>query len=147
MEKSEKNTVSIKAKKATKESKSWHDFALQTIQKTPERQENAAKFLTGMISISLTIYLRLSPKIAKSANETRLDYMEFMVLLSWLAALILSFFVFYPFRYSYIAFSSKSIKTMHRRVIKRKQFYLIASSVLFIMSLLLACIKYFLTAM
>lgn len=128
----------IQARKADSEAKAWHAYQRETIQKTPERLEDAAKFLSGMISISLTVYLKLSPDLTKAAED---NYLNLAIMISWLLSLTLSFFVLFPFRYRYTQKSSKSIQETHARTIKIKLRFLLASVLLFLSALVLLSVQ------
>ena len=53
----------IKARRADKEEVAeWRQYQREARQKAPERIEDAAKFLSGMISISFTILLKANPE-------------------------------------------------------------------------------------
>lgn len=136
--KPEGKTPIIQARKADTEAKAWHEFQTQTIQKTPERLEGAAKFLSGMISISLTVYLKLSPGLVRIDED---KYLNLAIIISWLLSLTISFFVLFPFRYRYTQKSSKSIQETHARTIKIKLRFLLASVLLFLTALVLLSIQ------
>jgi hypothetical protein len=122
----------IKSRKSSPDTKSWYEFFWREKQETPNRIEDAAKFLATMISISLTIFLA----IGKTAFENVQN--NFLVQLSvafWILALLASFFVMFPWRYSYVSDSVKSMREVHQRVARNKYIILIMALVLFLFAL------------
>lgn len=109
----------------------WQKYLKDNQAKEPERLEDAAKFLSGMISISLTIFLKI--------NDEGLDSMPRWVMIStvvlWLLALAGAFFVFFPFRYSVQEAAPQSIKDFHRKMVRRKRALLLGSTVCFFFAL------------
>ena len=49
----------IKSRKSIPDTRSWYEFFWREKQETPNRIEDAAKFVATMISISLTIFLAI----------------------------------------------------------------------------------------
>jgi len=101
---------------------SWFEYSWELQQKVPERLEDAAKFLSVMISITLTI--------VTTAVKSNPVFVSFG-LLSWLLALFLAFFVLFPRRYRFSSMSVESVKRTHALIIRRKQFYLLLATVLY----------------
>jgi hypothetical protein len=131
----------IKSEPPSPDTKSWYDYIYKAEQETPNRIEDAAKFLATMISVSLSIFLA----IGKSGFEKYAD--SFPVKLSvvmWIASLLLSFIVLYPQKYRYSGESVESIKEMHRKIIRRKRFLLTASLLLFLTALCTLAYHFFL---
>ena len=79
-------------KSATPETKAWRAFMLEQEQKTPERLEDVAKALSGMISVTLAIFLT----IGKKEFENNPDNTIAIALIIWLVSLVLSFLVVFP---------------------------------------------------
>ena len=128
----QKEASPLSAKKATPEDQSWLEHSWKNQQEEPSRLEDAAKFLAGMISISLTIFLKINQdgavSIAKYEGTS-------WIVVSWLLSLIFSFAVLYPFSYRFAPNSVDSIKKMHQRVVRTKQILLAVSVALFLLSL------------
>ncbi len=118
----------IAAKKASEADQSWIKHQREVQQKTPERIEDAAKFLSGMISISLTIFLKLNPDGFKEMAGSGL--LNTAVLL-WIASLVFTFLVLFPAPYRYHDSSSASIRRMHKKVVRYKYGMLAAGASLF----------------
>ena len=130
----------IKSSKPSPDTRSWLEYTWQEEQDTPNRLEDAAKFLASMISISLTIFLAIG-KSALKANETSWSIKAALVM--WLISLLASFFVLFPWRYRYVSESVQSIKAMHRRVVFVKRLLLVISLVLFLASLSILAFLFF----
>ena len=118
----------IQAKKASPEVKAWHDRQLEMQQKQPERIEEAAKFLSGMISISLTIFLSMDKAAFKGMESSTAIKVSMM---SWLLSLLLSFMVLLPLPFFYNKNSAEAIQKMNQRVVRYKYSFLITATVLF----------------
>jgi len=119
----------ISAKKTSEADQSWIKHQREVQQKTPERIEDAAKFLSGMISISLTIFLKLNPDGFKAVAGSGL--LNAAVVL-WIFSLVCTFLVLFPAPYRYNDYSSASIRRMHKRVVRYKYGMLAAGAVLFV---------------
>ncbi|WP_282782625.1 hypothetical protein [Phaeodactylibacter xiamenensis] len=122
----------IAAKKTSEADQSWIKHQREVQQKTPERIEDAAKFLSGMISISLTIFLKLNPDGFKEMAGSGL--LNTAVLL-WIASLVFTFLVLFPAPYRYHDSSAASIRKMHKNVVRYKYGMLAAGAVLFLAAL------------
>ncbi len=125
----------IKSRKSSPDTRSWYEFFWREKQETPKRIEDAAKFLATMISISLTLFLTMGETASKNVQ---CDLLPRLSLLCWLVALLISFFVLFPCRYSYVSESVKSMKEAHQRMIRNKYVLLTISLILFMTALLIA---------
>jgi len=103
------------------DAKSWLDYAVKIQQEGPERFEDAAKFLTTIISISLTLYLTTTHKIPINSY----------IIICWFAALFLAFLVVLPFKYTFSMLSAENIKQKVTIMVKRKRMFFITSAVLY----------------
>ncbi|MCB9035054.1 MAG: hypothetical protein H6557_00375 [Lewinellaceae bacterium] len=120
----------IKARRADKEEVAeWRQYQREARQKAPERIEDAAKFLSGMISISFTIFLKANPEGFKGVGGS--TPMVFAVVL-WLLSLLAAFMVLFPVPFRYSKQSLEDIQRMHGRVVRYKYGWLIASALLFV---------------
>ncbi len=124
----------MKRQKATlpnKEDEFWQTYFRDNKVKEPERLEDAAKFLSGMISISLTIFLKI--------NDTAFDNLPKWVMIFtisfWLISLAGSFLVFFPFQYPVHENAVRSIKDFHTNMVRRKRLLLLGSTVCFFLAL------------
>ncbi|MEM1328431.1 MAG: hypothetical protein AAGI23_20925 [Bacteroidota bacterium] len=99
--------------------------------RTPERVEEAAKYLGAVVSIALTILV--GKDLAEWTTET---FRAAAVL--WLFSAVLSFLVVMPFPYRYGAGSAASIERTFSRVAKVKYGLLVAAVILFLFGLGLA---------
>ena len=121
------------------DTKSWYAYIWQEQQQSPNRLEDAAKFLASMISISLTIFLAIGKKAFENIGQH--DSVKVAVVL-WLLSLLFSFFVLFPWRYRFVSESIKSIKAMHKKVVRVKRVLLILSLVLFLTALTLLAVLF-----
>ena len=119
----------LAAKKTSEADQSWIKHQREVQQQTPQRIEDAAKFLSGMISISLTIFLKLNPEGFKAVAGSGL--LNAAVLL-WIASLVFTFLVLFPAPYRYNDSSAATIKRMHDKVVRYKYGMLAAGAVLFL---------------
>lgn len=123
--------ISVVSKKPPLDKDLWDKFILDQQQKTPDRIEDAAKFVATMISVSLSLFLVLSGgqgEILKNANLWAIKAAIFIQIIS----LIASFFVLFPYPYAYIKDSYADIKRMHKKIVTIKYAVLGVSVVLFI---------------
>jgi len=122
----------IQAKKASPATQKWHDFQLENKQATPKRLEEAAKFLTGTISITLTILLIGDEKLLQNADKMAVGFIS----ISWLLSLLAAVLVIFPRHYAYRSDSAKSIQQIHEKVVRYKYILLVLSAALYFMALL-----------
>ncbi len=113
---------------------SWYEYILKAQQETPNRLEDAAKFLAGMISISLSIFLA----VGKTAFEKYADSAGIKAaVILWILSLVFSFLVLFPWRYKYVSVDVENIKAVHRRIVYNKYVLLIMSSTFFLGALVI----------
>jgi hypothetical protein len=129
----------VKSKEPPRDAEEWLEYIGQVDRKTPERLEDAAKFLATMIAISLSIFTA----VTKAGGVLVFDWPARIALFAWLLSLLFSFLVLFPFRYRCISTSVKSIKTMHTRIVRIKWVLLILSSFLFFAALCILVVRLF----
>jgi len=117
---------------APADTKSWYEHIWKTQQETPARLEEAAKFLSGVISITLTLFLTVGKD---SFENVRLKGWAGAAAGMWLLSLVACLFVIFPRRYGYCDISVDDIKRMHRKIIKRKYAILVIGVLLFLIAL------------
>lgn len=117
-----------------KSNQSWLEHAQKEIQTEPARLEETAKFLVGIISISLTIFISKQPEGLAAWTK---GYFIFSALV-WMLATLLSFFVLYPWRYSFNPESPTDIQRAYQRITTTKRVLLTLSIALFLAALGLA---------
>ncbi len=122
------------------DTESWYDYIVKSQQETPQRLEDTAKYLAGMISISLTIFMAFLGKEALANQQS--DIRLILAAASWLLSLLFTFFVLFPGTYRYSEDSLKTIKDMHKKVIRRKTFLLWVSLALYLLALCLLTIVF-----
>ncbi len=125
-----------KAKKAGKDKELWYEFLIEEHQQTPNRIENTAKAIAGIISITLTLLISL---LQEETDVLALENYKTVIVL-WLISAILSFFVIFPFPYRYSQLSINSFIKSHRRTILIKYTLLIISTILYLTGMLLLVI-------
>lgn len=60
----------LQGRPATPEEEAWHAFRIQSEQETPKRLKEAAKYLSGMISIAFTIFLTRDEAVFQQAANS-----------------------------------------------------------------------------
>lgn len=110
---------------------SWLAHARQDQQKAPERLEETAKYLSGIVSIALTIFISNRPEDWVTGPT---GYFVAAALL-WMFSVVLSAFVLFPWRYSFVADSPDSIRAAYKRVVQTKRWLLVVSMVAFLVGL------------
>ena len=126
-------------KSATPETKAWRTFILEQEQKTPERLEDVAKALSGMVSVTLAIFLSIGKQ--EFANST--DNIIATALIIWLVSLLLSFLVVFPFPYRYSKQSAKTFIAAHKKTKRTKCILLVISTLFYLTALGILSVKFF----
>lgn len=127
--------ITIKATPAPPEAQHWHEYLRRQKEDSPQRLEEAAKFLSGMIAITLSIVATAIEKLlAMNAALTK------WCLVTWLFALVMAFVVVFPIPYKIVTGSSESIAAMHRKSVVFKYTFLVISMVLFLAALVMLLI-------
>lgn len=129
----------VKSKEPPKDAEEWLEYIREEERKTPDRLEDAAKFLATMIAISLSIFT----VVTKAGGVSVVTWPVKIALFAWLLSLLFAFLVLFPFRYRCVSASVKSIKTMHARIVRIKWVLLILSSLLFFMALCILVVRLF----
>lgn len=124
--------------KASKQDEAWLAYLQKSKEEEPTRLEAAAKFLSGMISLSLTIFLSTDKLLITHSPE---PIVAIMVSL-WLISLLLGFSVLYPIDYAVHNQSAEYIQQVHQKAVKRKQILLALSAIFFLLALGLLVILY-----
>ena len=129
----------IQGKRPAPDTQSWREHMWKEKQQTPNRLEDAAKFLATMISISLSLFLTVGKStLTDSGGPAKLS------IALWLLSLIAAFLVLFPWRYKYSSVSVASMKEAHARIVRYKYGLLALSSVLFLAALsILTCLYFF----
>ncbi len=128
----------VTARKATPEEKSWLEFLQKAEQETPNRLEDAAKFLATMISISLSLFLVLGKPLLEQPQLPALLWSGLALLL---LALLSAFDVLFPRRYRFARQSAKNIREMHEKVVTTKYRLLLASVVLYLLAFIVLIVS------
>jgi hypothetical protein len=122
----------LRGRAATPEEESWHAFRFQSAQETPKRLEEAAKYLSGMISIAFTIFLTRDEKVFQQAEDSgAVSWAAWL----WLGSLLLTFLVIFPFPWRQASQSAADIERVHRASVRLKYSLLVAGTALFLVAL------------
>lgn len=109
----------------------WLEHYRQEQRNTPVRLEETAKYLAGIISISLTIFVDKRPANLQDWTQGTLT----LAAVLWMLSALLSFAVLFPWRYRYREDSPADIRRAHRRVVRVKMTLLVCSVALFLTAL------------
>lgn len=128
-----KEKLQLTSKKVEDEAtvKKWEEHQLAQRLETPKRLEEVAKYLSGMMSISLTIFLIADKTLFQTANS----FWVYMASALWLLSLVITLVVQFPRTYRYSENSVASIQNMHQKVVRYKYRALVLATVLFVMAL------------
>ncbi len=129
----------LQTKPADPDTEKWHDFQLKEQQETPKRLEDTAKTLTGIISITLTLFL----SVLKSDFYHSSGGITNWAIILWLIALLISFIACFPFRYRYAKDSTFGFRKAHKKVIQIKYLLLIISTVCYLVALIFLTVQFF----
>ncbi len=119
------------------DAKDWHEYGRKLQQETPNRLEDAAKFLAAMISVSLTFTITNLNNLLKVYTQTIWIKLCFGL---WLVSLALAFFVIYPKKYRFPARSAERIKAVHQQIWRYKRFLFIAAVITYFIPFLVLAI-------
>ncbi|MEM0994611.1 MAG: hypothetical protein AAGI49_16375 [Bacteroidota bacterium] len=128
-----KEKLQLKVKKVEDKAavEKWKEHQLQQRLETPKRLEEVAKYLSGMMSISLTIFLIGDKDLFAATNR----FWVYMASALWLLSLMITLAVQFPRAYRYSEASVASIQAMHQKVVRYKYWALVLATVLFVMAL------------
>jgi hypothetical protein len=128
----------LKAKPAPPEAAGWHEYLRKQKEDSPQRLEEAAKFLAGMVAITLSIVATtLEKMLALNGGLTK------CCLAVWLCSLVLAFLVVFPLPYKIVKESAESIAAMHRKTVLFKYRVLVLSMLLFVAALVMLLFIFF----
>ena len=129
----------IQGTPAPPDTKSWLEYSWKLRQEIPNRYEDAAKFLTTIISLTITIILIGHEKLKVILFHPSV---LFILLIVWLVALFYAFMVLFPHKYSFPSKSVEQIKEVHEQIIQTKKTYFLIATVLYFLPLLTLTILY-----
>lgn len=130
---------SVKATKTTNNEKAWLAYQRVIEEETPKRLEEVAKFLSGIFSIVLTIFLMGDPKLIQKLEPFIIQY----IAAAWLLSLLMALLVVFPRGYRFNDRSAESIEKTHRKVVKWKYWCLIVAAAAFFSGFLILVIEMF----
>ena len=117
------------------EAKSWHEHRRKTEQETPQRLEDAAKFIGSAQALSLSLFLGV---LDKQESLSAMSGWLIVSLLAWLGSVLASLLVVFPMRWRHDAESAESIRAAHGRMVSWKYGLLTVSAVLYLGALVAA---------
>lgn len=123
------------------EAAAWRAYHRNTVEGAPQRLEEAAKFLSGAIALTLTLtidndfFKSPDPAGAPAAPDAYAPFLLAAGIGLWVLSLTAALLVVFPFRYRYVIQSSESIQAMHTRVVRRKYAFLVAAVVCYLLAL------------
>lgn len=124
----------LPSRKADPAAAEWHKFQREQRQQAPARLEDAAKFLSGMISISLTVFLSIDKEALTAWADSSVIAAAVVL---WLLSLLAAFMTLFPVPFRYNQHSAEDIQRMNDRVTKYKYRWLIGSALCFVVALAL----------
>ena len=124
------------------DAQSWTEYSWKMQQDVPNRFEDAAKFLATIISLTITLFFTAIEKLKLIVPDT---FFVAVILLVWLSALGLAFFVLVPFRYEFVSNSHEAIKRLQRKIVAKKKNLFLLSTCLYFIPFLLLVIQLFIT--
>jgi cation transport ATPase len=117
----------------------WNEHMQQEQKETPKRLEEAAKTLTGIISIALAIFLSVGNNSFENGPGPAVQ----AALVLWLVSLLAAFAVVFPFPYKYKGGNTQSFKDKHKTIVNIKYTLLVVSSLFFVSALALLTVEFF----
>jgi phosphoglycerol transferase MdoB-like AlkP superfamily enzyme len=114
----------------------WPNYLQKSREEAPARIEEAAKYLSGIVSLSFVIVLK--PLITDN-NPTVLVV---ITLLTWILSVILGLYVVFPFQYRVCSGSAESIIKTLDIIVKRKKSILTLAIFLYLAALCLTITTY-----
>lgn len=122
----------IRGRNETPDEKAWREFHLKSKQEQINRIEDAAKFLTGLVSVIATI-LELQ-KLDKASAEVHPVWVLGGLLL-WIASIFLALLVVFPFKHSFREGVILELEPKYQEIAQKKMGRLVASALCFILAL------------
>ena len=131
---SQQKQISRQGKMSSPEIESWMVYSWEIKQQTPARLEDAAKYLSVMMTVAITLFLGV---VGKNELATLSSWWVKLISLCWCVSLILSFIVLYPKKYHFHSSSAESIQQMTEKIIQWKQRLFFAASLFFVLGMLM----------
>jgi ABC-type molybdate transport system permease subunit len=139
MSSSEQEPIKIAATPVSAEDASWLEHQRKERQETVKRLEEAAKYLSGLASVCLTILLGPNKDVFSQFNHSPLLRTG---VLCWLGAVLLTLTVVFPFPYRYVQNSASDIRRATRKVARIKYALLILGALLFLVGISMLALLY-----
>jgi hypothetical protein len=121
--------IEIQATTVSQDELTWVEYQAREKLETLKRYEETAKYLSGLSTITLTILT--------GPNNENFKLISHLLLLKigiicWLASIVCTLAVLFPFRYSYIKNSAQSIKETHAKTARVKYLLLLSGTVFYL---------------
>ncbi|MFN0013197.1 MAG: hypothetical protein ACKVU2_01500 [Saprospiraceae bacterium] len=117
---------------ATPDEEAWHDFRRQSEQETPKRLEEAAKYLSGLISVVFAIFAARNQSVFQQIESKGMVTTALLLLLLALAATL---FIIFPLRWRQVSQSAADIERVHRAGVRFKYRMLVLGVLLFLVAM------------
>lgn len=121
--------IEIRATAVTREELSWIEYQAKEKQETVKRYEETAKYLSGLSTLTLTILTGPNSDAFKFLSQLLLFKTG---IVCWLASIACTLAVLFPFRYTYIKNSAKSIKDTYAKTARVKYFLLLFGTLFYV---------------
>ncbi len=115
------------------EDKSWQEYLLKAKQGEIIKIEETAKFMTGLLSIIITLFQLNADLFKDTANNSVVMF----AIGSWIIALVTAIFVLFPMSYSHSSINISEIPDLHDSIVAKKRNILIISAFCFIIGIIL----------
>lgn len=131
--------IELRATAVTQEELNWIEYQAKEKQETLKRYEETAKYLSGLSTITLAI-------LAGPNNDNFKLISQLLLLkigiVSWLASIVFTLAVLFPFRYAYIKNSVKSIKETYAKTARVKYILLLLGTLFYLAGVLITVYLY-----
>jgi hypothetical protein len=112
----------------------WRAWLRKTQEEAPQRLEETAKYLSGLISLCFTIFLSVNKEVFKDLEKA---WQVNWAVPLWLLSVVMTLFVLLPLPYGLNADSASSIERALKRITRVKFWILVVAIVFFISALAL----------
>ncbi len=123
--------AALRGRPATPDEEAWHNFRRQSEQETPKRLEEAAKYLSGLISVVIAIF---SASDDSNIFKKISGPWQGSIFLMWTVALAATLFVIFPLRWRQVSQSAADIERVHRASVRFKYWMLALGVILFLLA-------------
>jgi hypothetical protein len=131
--------IELQATAVTRDELNWIEYQDREKQETLKRYEETAKYLSGLSTITLTILA--------GPNNDSFKFISQLFLLKtgivcWLASIVCTLAVLFPFRYTYIKNSARSIKEKYAKTARVKYVLLFLGTLFYLVGVIITVYLY-----